>query len=166
MKKMSNFDLYMKEHADKLLQSEYAGDIIRYMMSQYADKSLANAQELLQFSNTLVSGILEKTCNRIQELNQATSMLVFQRWVEKNAPKDRDVLFSIMLPVCKAMFPGGYVKKESWADHEYFERFLELMNDKKVFDKTKDARWLETWGYTEYIEKVEAAEKGSDEDDS
>lgn len=156
---MSNFDLYMKEHADKLLQSEYAGDLVRYMMIQYADKSLTNAQELLAFSNKLVSDIIEKACNRIQELNQATSMLVFQRWVEENDPNNRDVLFSIMLPVCKAMFPGGHVKGKCRSDQEYFNKFLELMRDKKVFDKEKDAKWLETWDYTEYIEKVEKAKE-------
>lgn len=156
---MGNFDLYMKEHADKLLQSEYAGDLVRYMMIQYADRSLTNAQELLAFSNKLVSDIIEKSCNRIQELNQATSMLVFQKWVEKNDPSNRDVLFSIMLPVCKAMFPDGYVKGDALSKHEYFEMFLKLMSDKKVFDKEKDAKWLETWGYTEYIEKVEKAKE-------
>ena len=154
---MSNFDLYMKEHADKLLQSEYAGDLVRYMMIQYADRSLTNAQELLAFSNKLVSDIIEKACNRIQELNQATSMLVLQRWVEENDPNNREILFSIMLPVCKAMFPGGNANGESKADHEYFDMFLDLMRDKKVFDKEKDAKWMETWGYTEYIEKVEKA---------
>lgn len=159
---MSNMNPYLKEHADKLLESEYAGDLVRYMMIQYADRSLTNAQELLEFSNRLVSGILEKTCNRIQELRQATSMLVLQRWVENNDPNNRDVIFSAMLPVCKAMFPGGHVKGQSKADHEYFEKFLELMSDKKVFDKEQDAKWLETWGYTEYIEKVEKA-KGDQE---
>lgn len=151
--------------ADAILEADNSGYIVKYIMSGYAQKSVANAQELMRYSNELADAAFERCSDRIQQLSQATSMLVFQQWVEKNDPKNRDALFSIMLPVCKAIFPGGHVKGESKADHEYFEKFLELMKDKKVFDMEKDAKWLKTWGYTEYIEKVEAAEKGSSNED-
>ena len=141
---------------ESILQNEKAGEIIKYLMEEYAKQSVSNARELHKHTNWLVDSIIEKTARRNQELYHAGTMLVFQRSMPANSlVKDPSTAFAVMVPVCKALFPKGTADGESEADRRYFNQFLELFRNEKAFDWKNDKRWTDTMGYTEYLQLVE-----------
>ena len=70
--------------------------------------------------------------------------------------KDKQSYFASMLPIMKTMYPDGLSKNESEARIKYFEEFLELLNDPKVFslDDEEDRNWACQFGYLTYLEDM------------
>lgn len=130
--------------------------ILETMMKMYAEESVFNARELLRFSNELVDIMIIQESQRKQELHNAIRMLMFQRGVESLPGKENPgVMFGIMLPVCKVVFPNGKSDVKSAAKEKYFNKFCELLKDEEAFSWENDGQWAENEGYAEYIRLIE-----------
>ncbi len=68
--------------------------------------------------------------------------------------KDKASMFCSMIPTCMAILPKGNADGCSQAHKAYFNRFLALLKDPKVFDWNRDKEWADSYGYTAYLELV------------
>lgn len=141
---------------ETLINSEQSEEIVKYIMERFANESVRNARSLLEYSNHLLDMIIEKENSRKNELAHALKMMMLQCSFDKiPGGYDLGVKFSVMLPVCKTLFPNGREDCRSAADKKYFDEFVSLLHDDKVFSWDKDSVWAESNKYSDYIKVIE-----------
>lgn len=141
-----------KSIIDAILMTENASEATEYMIREYAKKSVENANHLIRLIPTLSSIALEHKEEEVRKHRQASFWLVVQN--ETNNMDDI-TLFASMVPVCMARFPNGTSEGGCQAEKNYFNRFLELFKNKKVFSWEKNSGWAQTNGYKDYLKLVE-----------
>ena len=67
--------------------------------------------------------------------------------------EDKHSYFASMVPIMKAMYPEGLSNNESCARIKYFEEFIRLMKDPKVFslEDKEDVEWARQFDYLDYL---------------
>lgn len=126
---------------------------MKTMIKEYSKDSLTKAQNLLGYINNIVCNIINISNKQIQELNQASWMLVFQKKMDE---EDIHTYFATMVPVCKTLFYDGYPDNGNLAQKEYFDKFLELFKNKKAFswNKESDVEWAIQYDYYDYLQMI------------
>lgn len=137
---------------DTILAHEDVDEAMMYLIKNYAKRSTANAQFLLGTIPGLVDTAIQKMSEFAAMHSQASYWLMCQREME---PDKSGMFFASMVPVCKARFPAGNSDGCCKAERDYFDQFLSLFANKKVFSWEKDRAWADTHGYTEYLKLVE-----------
>lgn len=142
-----------EQKINELINDENAELIMKCMINKYTEGSLNRAQDMLSFINDIVSNIIKCTSIQIQELNQASWMLIFQNEMDET---DVHTYFATILPVCKTLFPNGYPENGNLAQKKYFEKFIELCKNKKAFswDKKSDVQWAISYNYGDYLDMI------------
>lgn len=140
------------EILENILNSEKANEYIKYIITEYAKKSVQNASNVLQMITSVANIQLKLVSNESENNYQAAFWAITQR----NFTTDKKAMFSSMVPVCKAMFKEGNAKGKNIAMQKYFAEFVELFQDKKVFSWDKDKDWADNFRYTEYLKLVES----------
>ncbi len=137
----------------ELLNDENIDLIMTTMINKYTCDSLNRAQNLLDYINKIVSNIINISNKQIQELNQASWMLIFQKKMDE---KDIHTYFATMVPVCKTLFSNGEPENGNLAQKEYFNKFLELFKNKKAFswNKESDVEWAIQYDYYNYLQMI------------
>lgn len=138
---------------DELLNDENSEIIVKQIINKYSATSLEHAQDLLTYINEIVKNIISLTGSQIQQLNQASWMLLFQTQMDE---KDKHSYFATMVPVMKTLFPDGYPENGNLAQKEYFNKFIALCTDKKAFDwdNKSDVSWAKQYDYFEYLDMI------------
>lgn len=148
-----NISIENEQKIKDLLNDENAELIIKTMIKEYSKDSLIKAQDLLSYINDTVSNIIHIYNKQIVELNQASWMLLFQKEMDD---KDIHTYFATMVPVCKTLFPNGEPENGNLAQKKYFNKFLELCENKKAFswDNKSDVQWAKTYDYINYLKMI------------
>lgn len=140
------------EILENILNSEKSNEYIKYIITEYAKKSVQNASNVLQMITSVADIQLRLVSSESENNYQAAFWAIIQR----NFTKDKNAMFSSMVPVCKAMFKEGTAKGKNIAMQNYFAEFVKLFQDKKVFSWDKDKDWADNFRYTEYLKLVES----------
>lgn len=141
---------------DRLMSNEDSEAIVKYMMEKFAQNSVKNARSLLEYSNHLIDVIIASENARKNEFAHAVKMLMLQRSFDQlPSGYDPGVKLSVMLPVCKTIFPNGRKDCSSKAYEKYFDEMCSLLRDEENFSWDKDGRWADYNNYSEYIKMLE-----------
>lgn len=145
---------------NQLLNDESCTDILDLFIHKYARQSLDHAIHLHDSINDVLSIALKHIEKESEAFRTSTYMLINGRdLLSSKKTKTPDTKFAMMLPVCKVYFPDGVANEHfSFAERTFFEEFLSLFNDSKVFswDNPDDVSWANMYGYTDYLKKVQA----------
>ena len=142
-----------KRIINEIMNSPSKEKLVMELMRIYASESVENARQLLNHSKNIVDIIIKKMLEENTKTRNAAYMLMCQPYMEA----DKSSMFASMVPVCMVMFPNGVKEDQSsFAGMDYFEKFLSLLADKKVFSmKDKDdANWARCFGYEDYLNLV------------
>lgn len=142
-----------EQKINDLLNDENAEFIMKTMINKYSANSLENAQNLSTYINDIISNIIKIASKNIQDLDQASWMLMFQREMDV---KYVHTYFATMVPVCKTLFPDGEPINGNLAQKEYFNKFLGLCSNKKAFDwnNESDVSWAVQFDYHDYLDMI------------
>ena len=138
--------------AARVLKNEQADELIRVIMRKYAETSVQNARELLQYSVVLSDIALKQTEEKSNKAHFAAETLI--NFFDSTA--DEPMFFAAMVPVCQVVFPEGTSEGGSQKQKEFFAKFVKLLRDPQCFswDNNHDREWAEMFGYTNYLRKV------------
>lgn len=100
------------------------------LMAFYCLQSAENCQHLIDIIPNIVNQQIRFYSNQITDYRQAANWLIVGKSMDK---KDKPSCFASMVPIMKAMYPKGLSNNESCARIKYFEEFIDLMKDPKVF---------------------------------
>lgn len=137
----------------EILDWEDASEALGFLTKKYAEQSVHHARALLTLIPKVADEALEQVGQVAVDNAQAAYWLMCQREME---PDKSGMFFASMLPVCKAMFPNGKPKGGNKAEMDYWNLFIEQLQNPKVFSWKKDRSWADHNGYTEYLELVES----------
>lgn len=120
------------------------------LIAFYCLRSAENCQHLVDTIPNIVNQQIRFYSNQITEYRQAANWLIVGKSMDK---KDKPSYFASMVPIMKAMYPEGLSSNESCARIKYFEEFIELMKDPKVFslDSKEDVEWAISFDYLDYL---------------
>lgn len=149
--------LHEKSLLDEIVEWNDAEEAVRYLIESFAGKGYSNALHILGLIQDVGQVVVKKATERENDFHQAAWWLIAQREMK---PDSSGILFSTMLPVCKAMFPNGNADRCSEVQKRYFQKFVDMLRDKKQFSWDRDKTWADTNGYTEYIRNVERQLRG------
>lgn len=136
-----------------IVTREDSKDFIDKLISFYCLQSSDNCQHLVELIPQIVDQQIRSYSNQITDYRQAANWLIIGQSMDK---KDKHSYFASMVPIMKAMYPEGLRKNESRARIKYFEEFIGLMKDPKVFslDNKEDRDWACQFGYLGYLEDM------------
>lgn len=142
-----------EQKINELLSDENSELIMKFMINKYTNESIQNAQIMLSYINDVVSNMMKISATKIQDLNQASWMLLFQTQMDED---DIHSYFATMVPVVKTLFPNGYPENGNVAQKEYFNKFIKLCKNKKAFNwnKETDILWAKSYNYYEYLDMI------------
>lgn len=134
----------------EIVDREDSKDFIDKLISFYCLQSSNNCQHLVELIPQIVGQQIRSYSDQIIDYRQAANWLIIGRSMDK---KDRHSYFASMVPIMKAMYPEGLNKNESLARIEYFEEFIGLMKDPKVFslNNKEDIEWAKQFDYLDYL---------------
>lgn len=120
------------------------------LISFYCLRSAENCQHLVDAIPDIVNQQIRFYVNQITDYRQAANWLIVGKSMDK---KDNHSYFASMVPIMKTMYPEGLNKNESLARIEYFEEFIGLMKDPKVFslNNKEDIEWAKQFDYLDYL---------------
>lgn len=120
------------------------------LISFYCLQSSNNCQHLVELIPQIVGQQIRFYSDQIIDYRQAANWLIIGQSMDK---KDKHSYFASMVPIMKAMYPEGLNKNESLARIEYFEEFIGLMKDPKVFslNNKEDIEWAKQFDYLDYL---------------
>lgn len=120
------------------------------LIAFYCLQSSNNCQHLVELIPQIVGQQIRFYSDQIIDYRQAANWLIIGRSMDK---KDKHSYFAAMVPIMKAMYPEGISKNESLARIEYFEEFIGLMKDPKVFslNNKEDIEWAKQFDYLDYL---------------
>lgn len=150
--KGNEFTKEQRELVTRIYQDEERVAIVSTLMDMLSSESIETARFFVQKCNEITDIAIEMAMQKVLEANQATFWLLSQKHIE-----DKKSYFASMVPVCKFLFPNGEISDmNNGPGKEYFEQFLKLLGDKKVFsfENPSDASWAESFGHKEYLETV------------
>lgn len=138
---------------DHLLMDNNVDLIIKTMIKEYTQKSIYNAQNLITYMNDIISNILNIVNNDVNQLTLAGQMLILQKEMNKS---DVHTYFATLVPVMKTLYPDGLDDNASLAQKNYFNEFIDLYKNKKVFswDNKNDVDWANHYKYTDYLKMI------------
>lgn len=133
-----------------IVNREDSKDFMDKLISFYCLQSSDNCQHLVELIPRIVDQQIRVYSEQILDYRQAANWLIVGRSMDK---KDRHSYFASMVPIMKAMYPEGLSKNESLARIEYFEEFIGLMKDPKVFslNSKEDIEWAKQFDYLDYL---------------
>lgn len=125
-------------------------DFMDKLISFYCLRSAENCQHLVDVIPNIVNQQIRFYSNQITDYRQAANWLIVGKSMDK---KDKHSYFACMVPIMKTMYPEGLSTNESCARIKYFEEFIELMKDPKVFslDNEEDIEWARQFDYLDYL---------------
>lgn len=125
-------------------------DFMDRLVSFYCLQSAENCQHLVDTIPNIVNQQIRFYANQITDYRQAANWLIVGRSMDK---KDKNSYFASMIPIMKAMYPRGLSNNESYAKTKYFEEFIGLMKDPKVFslNDKEDVEWARSFDYLDYL---------------
>lgn len=120
------------------------------LISFYCLRSAENCQHLVDAIPDIINQQIRFYVNQITDYRQAANWLIVGKSMDK---KDNHSYFASMVPIMKTMYPEGLNKNESLARIEYFEEFIGLMKDPKVFslNNKEDIEWAKQFDYLDYL---------------
>lgn len=133
-----------------IVTREDSKDFIDKLISFYCLQSSDNCQHLVELIPQIVDQQIKFYSNQITDYRQAANWLIIGQSMDK---KDKHSYFASMVPILKAMYPEGLNKNESLARIKYFEEFINLLRDPKVFsfDNKQDVEWARQFDYLDYL---------------
>ena len=125
-------------------------DFMDKLIAFYCLQSAENCQHLVEAIPSIVNQQIRFYTNQITDYRVAANWLIVGKSMDK---KDKPSYFASMVPIMKAMYPEGLSSSESCARIKYFEEFIELMKDPKVFslDNKDDIEWARSFDYLDYL---------------
>lgn len=138
------------ELIQEIVDREDNKDFMYKLISFYCLQSSNNCQHLIELIPQITSQQIRFYSEQITDYRQAANWLIIGRSMDK---KDKHSYFASMVPIMKAMYPEGLSKNESLARIEYFEEFISLMKDPKVFslNNKEDIEWAKQFDYLDYL---------------
>lgn len=125
-------------------------DITCQLLDVLSKRSYKAGQQFLdhigKISSNMISNVLENSCKYKEAADWAI--------IQQSLTADKRTRLYTMLPICQVCFPDGNADKCCEAQKRYFKEFVNLLKDRKLFDMSKDKEWADSYGYTEYIQKV------------
>lgn len=120
------------------------------LISFYCLRSVENCQHLIDAIPNIANQQIRFYSNQITDYRQAANWLIVGKSMDK---KDKPSYFASMVPIMKTMYPQGLSDSESCARIKYFEEFIDLMKDPKVFslNNEEDVEWATSFGYLDYL---------------
>lgn len=120
------------------------------LIAFYCLQSAENCQHLIDTIPDIVNQQIRFYANQITNYRQAANWLIVGKSMDK---KDKNSYFASMVPIMKTMYPEGLYNNESCARINYFEEFIELMKDPKVFslNNKEDVEWARSFDYLDYL---------------
>lgn len=133
-----------------IVTREDSKDFMDKLISFYCLQSSDSCQHLVELIPRIVDQQIRSYSDQIIDYRQAANWLIVGRSMDK---KDKHSYFASMVPIMKAMYPEGLSKNESLARIEYFEEFIGLMKDPKVFslNNKEDIEWAKQFDYLDYL---------------
>ncbi len=126
--------------------------IVHKLINAWSKCDVKNAEMLLNIIPEVTTNLIDQMSQTIQEYSIASNMLILQKAIRRRS--DASSLFASMVPVCKTLFPDGVAENCSIAQQQYFEEFVKLLQNPKVFNWDEDKAWADSYNYTEYLKKV------------
>ena len=125
-------------------------DFMDKLISFYCLRSVENCQHLIDTIPDIVNQQIRFYANQITNYRQAANWLIVGKSMNK---KDKHSYFASMVPIMKIMYPEGLYGNESRSRIKYFEEFIDLMKDPKVFslDNKEDVQWARQFDYLDYL---------------
>ena len=138
------------ELIQEIIDREDSRDFIDKLISLYCLQSPTNCQQLVDTIPNIVNQQIRFYVNQITDYRQAANWLIVGKSMDK---KDKHSYFASMVPIMKAMYPEGLYSNESCARIKYFEEFIDLMKDPKVFslNNKEDIEWARSFDYLNYL---------------
>lgn len=120
------------------------------LIAFYCSRSAENCQHLIDIIPNIANQQIKFYANQITDYRHAASWLIVGKSMDR---KDKHSYFASMLPIMKTMYPEGLSGSESYARIKYFEEFIELMKDPKVFslNNKEDVEWARQFDYLDYL---------------
>ena len=125
-------------------------DFMDKLISFYCLRSAENCQHLVDAIPNIVNQQIRFYVNQITDYRHAANWLIVGKSMDK---KDKHSYFASMVPIMKIMYPKGLSTNESCARIKYFEEFIDLLKDPKVFslDNKEDVEWARQFDYLDYL---------------
>lgn len=125
-------------------------DFMDKLISFYCLRSAENCQHLVDAIPNIVNQQIRFYSNQITDYRAAANWLIVVKSMDK---KDKHSYFASMVPIMKTMYPEGLSGSESCATIKYFEEFIDLLKDPKVFslDNKEDVEWARQFDYLDYL---------------
>lgn len=125
-------------------------DFMDKLIAFYCSRCAENCQHLIDTITNIVNQQIRFYSNQITDYRVAANWLIVGKNMDK---KDKHSYFASMVPIMKVMYPEGLSTKESCARIKYFEEFIDLMKDPKVFslDNKEDIEWARSFDYLDYL---------------
>lgn len=141
------------ELMQEIVDRQDSKDFMDKLISLYCLRSAENCQHLVDTIPNIVNQQIRFCVNQITDFRQAANWLIVGKNMDK---KDKPSYFASMVPIMKAMYPEGLSGKESCDRIKYFEEFIDLMKDPKVFslDNKDDIEWARQFGYIDYLVSI------------
>lgn len=154
----------MKEASDlvqEILNREDCGRIIVDLIKEETKRSVQSAITLIDLIPSIGANLVTNLESQKLKALEAANWAILQQSFNK---EDKSARFSSMAPVCKVCFPSGTCERGSYAHKKYFNEFVELLSDRKIFDlsKASDVSWAKNYDYLEYFELVLSKRKEKD----
>lgn len=126
---------------------------IEKLIKSYCSLCVENCQHLLELIPDIAKIEIGQYYDKMLNYCRASNWLIVQQNMNKS---DKSSYFASMVPVMQTLYPGGLDDNESEARIKYFNEFLLLVNDPKVFsfDNPDDVEWASQFGYIDYLKFV------------
>jgi hypothetical protein len=146
---------------DSVLAFENAGEVVKCLVKEYAEKNPTEILSLIKLNNDLIT---VHTKHLEQLNNEALHALQWSvcntYFLKKKFEVSRNEDFVIAITACKALFPEGKVSYASQLEQQYFNSMVAYL--KSHLSEYLDSDWAEMYGCNSYI-KLITSEKGKDE---
>ena len=138
------------ELIQNIVNREDSKEFMDKLIAFYCLQSAENCQHLIDAIPNIVNQQITFYANQIVHYRQAANWLIVGKSMDK---KDKHSYFASMVPIMKTMYPEGLSDSESYARIKYFEEFIELIKDPKVFslNNKEDVEWARQFDYLDYL---------------
>lgn len=138
------------ELIQNIVDREDSKDFMDKLIAFYCSRCAENCQHLVDAIPNIVNQQIRFYSNQIADYRVAANWLIVGKSMNR---KDKHSYFASMVPIMKTMYAEGLSKNESCARIKYFEEFIELMKDPKVFslNNKEDVEWARQFDYLNYL---------------
>ena len=140
------------------LSKESASEFVMTMLSKYAD-TVEKTSELLAYIPKLAEKQLQIRQKRLIQYSSAIDMMIGDRHMHppKYSKDDARMRFCTLFYTCKAHFPLANADRDSIAGRAFFNEFVSMLKERKVFDYQSEDSWnwiCLTAGDPDWLESV------------